>query len=272
MNLKPFTLNALKEVIACDKGEGTYFSGRDLVKLFNHVGIEDVYVYGGGGFTGDNLKSAMSRRDYTLNRLNKINNSKQLKDFIENFVNHVLLVGDLVEEEFAKKINQIINSGGYNIEKIKEQYYIVGNDTYEEHIEATVHFEDIQKQIIEEVRKAKYIIWVAVAWFTDDVLFKELVKKREKGLNIQVIIIDDDINTKGGLRFQDYFETYKCSKKGYYGNIMHNKFCIIDLKTVINGSYNWTKKAAYNYESIEVKQSRELAEEYATEFLKLKMM
>jgi phosphatidylserine/phosphatidylglycerophosphate/cardiolipin synthase-like enzyme len=53
---------------------------------------------------------------------------------------------------------------------------------------------------------------------------------------------------------------------------MHNKFCVIDLKTVISGSYNWTKKAQYNNESIEVKHSRQLAEQYATEFIKLKSM
>ena len=27
---------------------------------------------------------------------------------------------------------------------------------------------------------------------------------------------------------------------------MHHKFCVVDLKKVIHGSYNWTKKAQYN--------------------------
>ena len=50
---------------------------------------------------------------------------------------------------------------------------------------------------------------------------------------------------------------------------MHNKFCIIDMKTVISGGYNWTNKAQYNDESIEIKQSRELAEEYSKEYKRL---
>jgi phosphatidylserine/phosphatidylglycerophosphate/cardiolipin synthase-like enzyme len=51
---------------------------------------------------------------------------------------------------------------------------------------------------------------------------------------------------------------------------MHNKFCVIDLKTVIHGSYNWTKKAQYNHETLEIVNSYENAEKYAEQFLKLK--
>ncbi|MFJ5717220.1 phospholipase D-like domain-containing protein [Neobacillus sp. NPDC093127] len=271
MNLKPFTLNELKDLIAVEQGESPYYSGPKLVKFFNQVGIRD--VYGPRGFTGDGLssKSSISRKAYALNRLEKINGSIQFKNFMEYFVNYLSSQLDLDEEtEFITKINKIIKLDGYSIEKIDEKYIITGVEIYDEYIEAKVHFEDIQKQIIDEIRKAKYTIWVAIAWFTDEILFKELVSKSKQGLNVQVIICDDQINTKGGLQFKDYFETYKLSQWGWYGNIMHNKFCIIDLKTVISGSYNWTKKAQYNAESIEVKHGRDLAEQYADEFMKLK--
>ena len=276
MNLKLFTLNAMKDLVAVEKGQMQfYFSGPDLVKLFNQVGIRDIYVFGKGGFNGEGLRSSMGRKEYVLNRLQKINNSLELKIFFEEFVTSVLSRFDLDEEEeitFIIKINKIIKPDGYSIEKMNEKYCIIGNDTYEDNIEATVHFEDIQKQIIEEIRKAKFTIWVAVAWFTDDILFKELVSKTKKGLNVQVIINDDQINANGGLRFNEHFESHKLPKWGLYGNIMHNKFCIIDLKTVIHGSYNWTKKAQYNSESIEVLHSREIAEQYANEFIKLKVV
>ena len=51
---------------------------------------------------------------------------------------------------------------------------------------------------------------------------------------------------------------------------MHNKFCIIDLQTVIHGSYNWTNNAKYNDETIAIENSRELAEKFAKQFIKLK--
>lgn len=146
-----------------------------------------------------------------------------------------------------------------------------GAITFDDAIKSqSVHFEDIQEQIIQEVKKAKYTIWVAVAWFTDKVLFDELMKKKEEGVNVQVIINDDEINRRSGLSFEDLSESYKIPSTGYFNNIMHNKFCVIDLKTVIHGSYNWTKKAQYNQETISIDENRNIAESFSNQFIKLK--
>ena len=110
----------------------------------------------------------------------------------------------------------------------------------------------------------------AVAWFTDEILFKKLVNKKNQGINIQLIIICDQINECSGLKYEEEFETIRIKKTGKYDNIMHNKFCIIDLKTVIHGCYNWTKRAKFNDETIEVVNSREVAEKFADQFIKLK--
>ncbi|MFE4430445.1 phospholipase D-like domain-containing protein [Peribacillus butanolivorans] len=42
----------------------------------------------------------------------------------------------------------------------------------------------------------------------------------------------------------------------------HNKFCIIDLKYIMSGSYNWSKKAQYNKEDYSFTTSREVAEKW----------
>ena len=70
-----------------------------------------------------------------------------------------------------------------------------------------------------------------------------LSKRRKQGLNIQIIIIDDKINNNGELEFEDNFETYRIESEGYFENIVHHKFCVVDFETSIHGSYNWTKKA-----------------------------
>lgn len=51
---------------------------------------------------------------------------------------------------------------------------------------------------------------------------------------------------------------------------MQDKFCIIDLQTVIHGTFNWTKAANYNKESISIDTNRTTAEAFADEFIKLK--
>jgi len=133
------------------------------------------------------------------------------------------------------------------------------------------YFEEIQSQIIEQIEYSRFMIWIAVAWFTDKVIFNKLLDKKDQGVNIQLIINDDQINDLSKLNYEKEFETYRIPKSSKYENIMHNKFCIIDLSTVIHGSYNWTKKAKYNDETVEVIHSGEVAEKFAEEFIRLKL-
>lgn len=62
-----------------------------------------------------------------------------------------------------------------------------------EDVSQEILFENIRKQIIKEIREAKYLIWIAMAWFTDPVLYEELLKKKEEGLTIEIVLDD---NTK----------------------------------------------------------------------------
>lgn len=140
----------------------------------------------------------------------------------------------------------------------------------DEEISQEILFEDIQHQIIDEIKAAKYIIWVAMAWFTDPDIFKELEKKKRQGLNIQIVIDDNDKNRNAAFNIDEHFEVYWVSIESLYKNIMHDKFCIIDLQTVIHGTFNWTRAAQYNKETISIDKNRETAEKFADEFMKLK--
>lgn len=67
------------------------------------------------------------------------------------------------------------------------------------------------------------------------------------------------------------FEAYSMKMPTNFNNTMHNKFCIIDLKTVIHGTFNWTNAANFNAETIDVtNDDRALAEQFSSEFLELK--
>lgn len=129
-------------------------------------------------------------------------------------------------------------------------------------------FDDIKSLLINELTKAKFTIWVAVAWFTDKDLANLLYKKSKEGLNVQIIINGDKINSKLSGKLSDLFETYLVPESNR--KLMHNKFCVIDLNRVIHGSYNWTNKAQYNDETISLIENRAAAENFANQFLKLK--
>lgn len=140
---------------------------------------------------------------------------------------------------------------------------------YEE-VSQEVLFENIQKQIIEEIRNAKYMILVAMAWFTDPVLYQELLKKKRAGVLIEIVLDDNEKNRNVEFDLSEEFSTYWVSIESLYKNIMHDKFCIIDLYTVVHGTFNWTKAANYNKETISIDRNRTTAESFADEFMKLK--
>lgn len=103
------------------------------------------------------------------------------------------------------------------------------------------HFENIRQQILDELTKAENEILVAMYWFTNRELFEKLCDKLKDGKEVQLIVHNDFINNReSGLNFQQFIDL---GGKLYFSDPdtpMHNKFCVIDHRTLINGSYNWT--------------------------------
>ncbi len=144
------------------------------------------------------------------------------------------------------------------------------NFLYDDDINVVAKFDDIRELIICEIKKSKFLIWVAVAWLTDTELANLLYLKAKQGVNVQIILNNDEINSKTIPKLQELFETHLISNKYNYRKLMHHKFCVIDLKKVLHGSYNWTIKAEYNDETISLIEDRAIAEEFALEFTRIK--
>ena len=139
-----------------------------------------------------------------------------------------------------------------------------------EHVEHNVVFSEIQDTLIQGIRDAKYLIWAAVAWFSNEVVFNELVSKKMQGLDIRVIISDEDANKKLLQRLRDQFLVVVITRHGWNDyNRMHDKFCIVDLEYVMHGSYNWTPTANYNEETLATALDREFVKKFADEFMRM---
>ena len=124
-------------------------------------------------------------------------------------------------------------------------------------METTAHFENIPQEIAKRLNAATQEIVVAVAWFTDRDLFDVLCRQAGRGLRVRLAVLGDRINVgPGRLNFQRLQdcggEVSLIATGGDHDPIMHHKFCVIDRATVIIGSYNWTKRAQDNDESITV--------------------
>jgi len=138
-------------------------------------------------------------------------------------------------------------------------------------MEIKSYFENIREVIIDELQKAKSSIFVAVAWFTDNQLYEILCEKAQKGVKVEVIAIKDEINTTSNIDFNVLFDNG--GKVWLIDDLktMHNKFCVVDDKIVITGSYNWTINASNNHENIMlVSDHFETIEKYIVQFKQLK--
>lgn len=129
-----------------------------------------------------------------------------------------------------------------------------------------VYFKDIRNKIIEQIEFADSEILIAVAWFTDEKIIETLLKCSKRGISISIIFYDDKINSKDLFKDLYYISAdIRVSKK-----LMHNKFCVIDNSTIINGSYNWTYNASSNNENIQITTNNEnLARSFSAEFYTL---
>lgn len=140
-------------------------------------------------------------------------------------------------------------------------------------METEAVFDGIASRISAEVRKANKSIFIAVAWFTNNSLFQDLVTKANSGCEVSLIISDDDINRNAKIDFSTLeignSKVYKIG--GEDSKLMHNKFCVIDLNTVITGSYNWSNKAENNHENVIItKGDSALALQFAEEFVRIR--
>lgn len=132
----------------------------------------------------------------------------------------------------------------------------------------------IQNAIQRELFKATQSIKLAVAWFTNDLLFQPLLLKLAQGVSVEVIINDDVINRNGenSLDFSGFVQNGGILRWNSSDRLMHDKFCIIDDEIVIFGSYNWTFKAEFNEESITIaKNERSTLDFYQKKFSKLSL-
>ena len=134
-------------------------------------------------------------------------------------------------------------------------------------------FQDIRHQLLQELKTAEESIVVAMAWFTDKKLFRELVDKASAGVSVKLLLAQDDINRDYGPDFSILERAggeFTWVHIGVSDNIMHNKFCVIDDCTVITGSYNWTNRANSNHENITVHwDAEDLASMFIDEFNRL---
>lgn len=125
--------------------------------------------------------------------------------------------------------------------------------------------QNIEEVIIENFLNAQKSITIVVAWFTNSDIIASLIRaKNYSNIDIKILVDDNHINEKYFLKkHQDNLDEAGIEiKKQTIKNFNHNKFSIIDGKKIITGSYNYSKKANKNLESIIIFEDADIASYY----------
>jgi phosphatidylserine/phosphatidylglycerophosphate/cardiolipin synthase-like enzyme len=123
-------------------------------------------------------------------------------------------------------------------------------------------------RICQEISQARRRIWLAMFAFTDDLLSEELVRAYHRGIDVRVIVDDEQSEMRGAdaqwLANSGIPITTDRSRAR-----MHHKFMVSDNK-VMTGSFNWTRQASTtNNENLCILKDSAVVKLFATEFAKL---
>jgi len=130
---------------------------------------------------------------------------------------------------------------------------------------------EIKQRIISEINNANQVIYVAMAWFTDRDIAMAIIDAKNRNLSIDIILSSNAQNETVKLMLKGANIKVHAFETGDVRGIMHHKFCLIDNKISINGSYNYSINASNNnVENIQVSDDTKVYSQFLNEFERLR--
>lgn len=128
--------------------------------------------------------------------------------------------------------------------------------------------ENCEALIVSALDRAKKEILVQAYSFTSQNIANALIQARERGVVTRVLYDTSASKDKYSLIPSLIKRGIPCQVDKVSG-LAHNKVMVIDNRTVITGSYNWTKAARdRNSENVLLIENPELAKVYETQWYK----
>jgi phosphatidylserine/phosphatidylglycerophosphate/cardiolipin synthase-like enzyme len=126
--------------------------------------------------------------------------------------------------------------------------------------------------IVSEIKRAEKSIDVAIYSFTSRKIAKALISAHKRGVKVRVVADEGSARSRNSvLPLLEAVGIEVRYKRGSGGGLMHNKYAVIDGKTVITGSFNWTVSAEKRNDEnlLVIKRLPALVEAYEKNFEKL---
>ena len=123
--------------------------------------------------------------------------------------------------------------------------------------------------IVSGINKAQRTIKICVFTISDDRITRAILQAHRKGVSIKILTDNEKLLDKGS-DIRELAQAGIPVRIDNTSNHMHHKFAILDHKTILTGSYNWTRSAAlYNHENLIVSDDKTLVKDFNREFDRL---
>lgn len=139
-------------------------------------------------------------------------------------------------------------------------------------------------RLIEYIDREQKSIKVAVYALTHQEITSALIRAKERGVQIEVMVDPFAVRTRSSVQklrkagvplfVWDYElrDSVRSTKKGRSKPLMHDKFCVFGDRMVWTGSFNFTHDAAAQHqENVVALESKEIASKYLQEFAEMKL-
>ena len=129
------------------------------------------------------------------------------------------------------------------------------------------YFTNLEDVAISELKKAKKSIKAAVAWINFSIYGELLKELLDRNIKIKILLNNDGVNQRY-LNDIQYLNSIGANiRLVNLTGIMHHKFCIIDKKICMFGSFNWTQNANIrNIEDLNICDEPSFVNNYLLEF------
>jgi len=155
--------------------------------------------------------------------------------------------------------------------------FITTNNLYAKTLQKLYLLPDEKKSALKAICKnidlSKKSIKISIYSFTNKKIAKRVKNAAKRGVKVEIIFDSKESGSKRGKSVIKYLAKYNNisvyklkglpSKKKKYFGIMHIKMALIDDKTLIFGSANWTYKAfSKNYETLFITKDYAMAKKF----------
>lgn len=130
---------------------------------------------------------------------------------------------------------------------------------------------EIKQRILFEINNSSKSIYLAMAYFTDRDIANAIINAKNRNVVVDIVLSSNVNNEVVKKMFIDSNVSVHAFDTGDDRGIMHHKFCLIDGRISINGSYNYSFNASNNnVENITVSDDINIYNQFLEEFERIK--